>query len=100
MWYNVHMTHTEDSRTVHHAIIQLGDRGRLVIPAALRHQLGLEKGDRLLARVTDSGDLELKSWNAVVDRARGMFAHLQPERMLSEELIADRRAEVAREDAE
>ncbi len=37
---------------------------------------------------------------AIVKKATGMFAHLAPGRLLSEELIAERREEARREDSE
>ena len=49
--------------------IQLGPQGRLVVPAALRRELGLEPGERLLARVKD-GALILEP-REVVERRVG-----------------------------
>jgi hypothetical protein len=64
----------------------------------VRHQLGLEPGDRLTVRACANGVIELESWDAQLDRLMGSYAAHDPERMLSEELIAERRAEAARED--
>jgi AbrB family looped-hinge helix DNA binding protein len=79
-------------------VVTIGPQGRLVVPASLRRQLGLEPGDRLIARVED-GRLVLEPRSAVLARVRQMFAHVPPEVSLVDELIAERRAEAAREDA-
>lgn len=80
--------------------LSLGDRGRLVLPASLRKDLGLRAGERLVLIVEPSGEMRLLSLRRQVDKCLGMFARLAPERVLSEELIAERRAEAKREKAE
>jgi len=77
--------------------IQLGPQGRLVVPAALRKRLGLEPGERLLVRVKD-GALILEPRAVVERRLRARFSKLDPEVSLADALIAERRAEAARED--
>ena len=77
----------------------LGERGRLVLPAPVRARLGLHAGDRFLVRVEDDGSVRLVSFRHVAEAGRGMYAGLAKNRSLSEELIAERRAEAAREDA-
>lgn len=78
--------------------VRLGDRGRLVLPALVRRQLQLREGERLLLTV-DSGSIRLVSARQQVRASRGMYRHLAPNRSLVDELIADRRAEAARERA-
>ena len=81
--------------------LQLGVRGRIVLPAAVREQLGLKPGDRLVLTVDPaSGEMRLVSLRAAVHRFRGILKDIQPERILSEELIAERRQEAIREDQE
>jgi len=80
--------------------IVLGDRGRIVLPAPVRARLGLRSGDRFLARVEDDGSVRLVPYRQVVEAGRGLYAAHAPGRTLSEELIAERRAEAAREEAE
>ena len=76
--------------------VQLGAQGRVVIPAALRKALHLEKGDRLVARkVGDS--LVLESRKAIEKRLMDRFRHIPKEVSLVDELISERRAEAARE---
>ena len=76
--------------------IRLGDRGRLVLPAVVRRQLQLRAGERLLLTV-DSGSIHLVPARLQVREARGIYRHLAPKRSLADELIAERRAEAARD---
>lgn len=79
--------------------LSLGDRGRLVLPAPVRRRLGVEAGDRLIA-IVDSDGVRLVSLREQVGRMAGMFRDVAPGRSLVDELIADRRAEAAREASE
>ena len=80
-----------------HAIeVTLGPQGRLVVPAPLRRQLGIEAGDVLVARAQDDR-LVLERRDAVLARARGRYAEVPEEISLADELIAHRREESARE---
>ncbi|MFO7312800.1 AbrB/MazE/SpoVT family DNA-binding domain-containing protein [Rhodothermus marinus] len=75
--------------------IRLGKRGQIVIPAAVRQQLGLSPGDRLIVRV-EEGRLILEKRQEVIERVKARFAHILPEVCLSDELIAERRIEAQR----
>ena len=78
--------------------VQLGAQGRLVIPARLREALRLKPGDRLVARkVGDS--LVLERREAIERRLQDRFRHIPSEVSLVDELVAERRAEAAREEA-
>jgi len=77
--------------------IQLGDRGRLVLPAELRKQLNLREGDELLVTVQPDGSLRLASPRQAVRETRGLYRARAGGRSLSHELIAERRAEVKRQ---
>jgi AbrB family looped-hinge helix DNA binding protein len=78
--------------------VRLGPQGRLVVPAALRRELGLHDGSELAIR-TDGRRLILEPREEVLRRMRGRFSSVPPDVSLSEELLADRRDEAAREDA-
>lgn len=79
--------------------VQIGAQGRLVIPAALRKALNLKPGDRLVVR-QELDRLVLERPEAVIRRLQGLFAHVPEEVSLADELIAERRAEAAREAGE
>lgn len=79
--------------------VSLGRQGRLVIPASLRRSLGLEEGDRLVAR-QDGNRLVIEKLEQIKQRLKARFAQVPAERRLVEELIAERRQESRREGAE
>ena len=81
------------------ASIRLGPQGRLVIPVELRRELGLEAGSELAIR-SDGRRLILEPRSEVLRRVRSRFAVAPDDVSLTDELLADRRAESAREDAE
>lgn len=87
---------TPDSQ--HQYRVPLGDKGRLVIPAALRKACGLKAGDRLVAKLEADGSIRLAKAASPVERARGMFAHLATDRSVVDELIQERREEARREE--
>ncbi len=71
--------------------------GRLIVPVAFRHALGLVDGDSLTIEL-DGDEIRIRSQRAAIARAQAYFKKLAPEDvLLSEELIADRRAEAAGE---
>ncbi|HUP24947.1 MAG TPA: AbrB/MazE/SpoVT family DNA-binding domain-containing protein [Thermoanaerobaculia bacterium] len=77
---------------------KLGKAGRLVIPVALRRQLGIEEGDEVLLRLDEEG-LHLSTSAQAVARAQAFVRDLGglEGRDLAAELIAERRQETARE---
>ena len=78
----------------------LSANGRIVIPAAIREELGFAPGDTLLMDVED-GVLHIESYPARIRRIQREFAqYIDPGRSLADELIAERRAEARREDEE
>ncbi len=97
MWYNLEMAHKLTGRR---CTLTVGARGRLVLPAVVRRRLALVEGDRILLDLGKDGRLTLTPFALVAHRARGIFKHIAPGRILSEELIAERRAEALREKGE
>ncbi|MEX2449122.1 MAG: AbrB/MazE/SpoVT family DNA-binding domain-containing protein [Solirubrobacterales bacterium] len=79
--------------------IKLGRQGRIVIPAEIREELGLDEGTQLIARV-DGKRLLLETPDAVLARIRQEFRANIGDRDLVAELIANRREEARREDEE
>jgi AbrB family looped-hinge helix DNA binding protein len=72
----------------------MGDRGRLVIPAELRERAGLAEGVPLILLETPNG-LVLLTRSQLAELVRADLAGLS----LLDELLAERRAESAAEDA-
>lgn len=90
MWYVPDMSRSETYR------VKLGDRGRLVLPAALRKRAGLEEGQELILSY-EGGVVRMVTRADLAAAGLGMFAGTAPGRDLVAELIAERRAEAARE---
>jgi AbrB family looped-hinge helix DNA binding protein len=77
--------------------VKVSDGGRVVIPAELRQRYGFRVGDTLFWRDTPDGPL-LLSRSAGIRRAQAIAArHKKPGVSVVDELIAERRAEAARE---
>lgn len=79
--------------------VRLGPQGRLVVPVELRRELKLEDGSELAIR-SDGRRLILEPRSEVLRRVRGRFAVVPDDVSLADELLADRRAESAREGTE
>lgn len=80
--------------------VEVGAGGRVVIPAAIREAMGVKEGDRLVARFED-GELKLMSKRLALQRAQELARRFVPSGVrLVDELIADRRREVAQEAGE
>ena len=70
---------------------------RVVIPAEYRKALGLRVGDDVIMRLED-GEVRIFTWRQAVRRAQEIVRRWIPDdRSLVDELIAERRAEAARE---
>jgi AbrB family looped-hinge helix DNA binding protein len=76
--------------------VVVGRQGRLVVPAPLRRQLGIETGDVLVARAEDDC-LVLERRDAILARVRRRLAVVPADVSLVDELIAERREEASRE---
>jgi AbrB family looped-hinge helix DNA binding protein len=75
----------------------MGPQGRIVVPAELRRELGLDEGSTLNA-TTREGRLILEPRSVVLGRMRRRFATAPRSTSLSKELIDDRKNEARRED--
>jgi AbrB family looped-hinge helix DNA binding protein len=72
--------------------------GRILIPAAVRHRLGLREGSEVIVRVDESGQLQVMSRAQALTRVQGeLRKYVGTDRSLADELIAERRAEAERE---
>jgi AbrB family looped-hinge helix DNA binding protein len=83
------------SRAAH---VKLGEGGRIVIPADFRTALGARVGDKLVLHL-EGRELTIYTLDEAIKRAQAMVRRYVPEgHSLADELIAERRAEAARED--
>jgi AbrB family looped-hinge helix DNA binding protein len=74
--------------------VEVGPKGRVVIPAAVRRELGIEQGSRLTVLV-DAGAVVFVPRDHVRRRLKAMFAGLPTS--MSRQLLRERRLEARRE---
>lgn len=76
----------------HYEKLRLGDGGRVVIPAAMREEMGVKPGDTLIADVKD-GELRLISRRMALRQAQAKLSgYRKPGESVVEEFLAERRA--------
>ena len=74
-------------------VTKLGEGGRLVIPAEYRRELGVESGDELVL-ILEEKTMRVLTPREAIRRAQALVRSYIPEgRMLSDELIEERRRE-------
>ena len=78
--------------------LEVSPQGRIVIPAAIRKQLGIESGATLVATVMD-GKLVLETQDQLLKNFYDRFAkaRMKPDLAVSDELISERRRAAAHE---
>jgi AbrB family looped-hinge helix DNA binding protein len=76
------------------SVVAVGPKGRIVIPAGIRRELGIEEGSELVVLVEGEA-VVLVPRSAIKSRLRSIFAGV--EASLRDELITERRADAARE---
>lgn len=81
-------------------MVKVNNQGRLVIPAEMRRELGIEPGASLVAYV-DRGRLVVESWDHLADRLQDEVAqHTAPgTASMVDHLIAEHRMEARAEAA-
>ncbi|MGX9965801.1 AbrB/MazE/SpoVT family DNA-binding domain-containing protein [Roseomonas sp. F4] len=80
--------------------VRVDAEGRLVLPEEVRVSLGVQGGGEVLVEARD-GRLHIRPRDAAIRDAQAMVAAMVPAGLsLAEELIAERRAEAARDVAE
>jgi len=83
--------------------VKMSEGGRVVIPAELREQLQFKQGDQLLMEVKNGALVVTSKAQRIAQMRDEICAAMPPVeagRSLADELIAERRAEAAKEEAE
>jgi AbrB family looped-hinge helix DNA binding protein len=76
---------------------RVGEKGRILIPAAIRERLGVMIGDPVVLEVEDDV-LRIRSLEARLARTRARLRQFAtPGKLMSASLIAERREEASRE---
>lgn len=81
--------------------VKMSEGGRVVVPAEVRRALGVAEGETLVGELRD-GAFVLTTKRAKLEAAVRLFQKFCPPvpgRSLADELIAERRAEAAREES-
>ena len=75
----------------------IGKSGRIVLPAELRRATGIEVGDAVILRADDHSIRIVRPADALAEVQAAVRRVIPVDRQLSQELIAERHAEAARE---
>lgn len=84
---------------MHTEHVKMSPDGRIVIPAALRAELGFRPGDALVLE-SDGDSLLVRSFDAIIRETQDYFRQFPSTGSEVDALIAERRADAAREQAE
>ena len=73
------------------ARVQVGEKGRIVIPAEMREALGIDEGDKVILEV-ENHELRISTIRGRIRRAQERAAkYVKPGTLVSDELSAERR---------
>ena len=72
--------------------VKIIEGGKLVIPAAMRRAMGVERGDTVVVELLPEGELRVRSLAAAVKRAQALVrGFVKGETSPVDELLAERR---------
>lgn len=94
MCHIIYMTHTKTFEQFH---INVGERGRLVLPAKIRKRLALKNGDHMVLSVDSNGRMVLMPLKERIQKLRGLLCDAVSKQSLADSLIQERREEAAKE---
>ena len=84
----------------HQRLVQVAGNGRMNLPADIRRALGLDGAGRVILTQDENGVL-LTTANQALKRIRALAAPFKPDsRSVVDELLADRREDAARDNAQ
>jgi AbrB family looped-hinge helix DNA binding protein len=76
---------------------RISEKGRLVIPISFREALGIDIGDEVDLRIVDN-ELRISTRRSRIQQVQQRLKqYAKPGRLMSDELIAERRKEAKRE---
>lgn len=79
-------------------VVRLDEHARLLVPAAMRRQLGIRQGDAVCLEVTPEGELRVFPLEKRLASAKGVFReYRQDQESIADELVQERRREAVRE---
>ena len=78
--------------------VKLEKSGRILLPAEIRRKLSLQPGEDVLISANDDTVMVIGNRAAAIRRVQQRFRAFAPGRILSEELIVERRAEAEQEE--
>ena len=79
-------------------VAKLEEGGRVIIPAAYRKAVDIKPGDKLIITLEEDGTIRIIPPKTAIRQIRELVRKYIPEgRLLSEELIQERRAEALNE---
>jgi len=79
---------------------KINANGRITLPAELREAIGVKPGDEVLLRVREGELVVYTLAHAIETMQRESRRYLKPGQSLVDELIKERRAEAAKDEAE
>lgn len=91
------MRQPSDLKHTEQFTVQLGERGRMVLPALIRHRLGLREGDELILTVAGDFIIQLASRRYLARRFKGIYQRPSSKKSVVNEFIAERRREAKHE---
>ncbi len=78
--------------------VKIIEGGKLVIPAKMRKEMGIGRGDAVVVELLPDGDLRVRPLASAVKRAQQIVrGFVEGDASPVDELIAERRAEAERE---
>ncbi len=82
-------------------LTRLDEKGRLLVPAELRRELGFQEKDAVMIEPGGPGEFRVIRLERMVKEARGMYSHLKaPDEEITEHFINERRLEAKQEQEE
>jgi bifunctional DNA-binding transcriptional regulator/antitoxin component of YhaV-PrlF toxin-antitoxin module len=73
--------------------LQIGLKGRVILPVSLRKQANIGEGDKVVCTISRDGIIQMKKLKDAADRCKGLLKDSVSGVSMAEELLDDRRRE-------